>query len=627
MLLAGNFETSTKNNKVNEETELLRQNGSKNLDEALALDNSVQGFLSSPEGILQLQKSVGNQGVLQLLEDEHKDISNETGLPDSLKGGIESLSGFSMDDVKVHYNSSKPARVNALAYTQGTDIHVGPGQEKHLPHEAWHVVQQKQGRVQPTKRYNKLALNDSHSLEREADVLGGKALQAKAAESSNVKAAYNNYGEDVIQLFWKSKSKSTEDDENKEVIDQEDNNKDAFGWLAEKAEKDNKAGLVKYFHGLDENKQKLVIHLIANKIDINDLVDIDDLRNAYEKASKEFNNNNDKFKKNMRKKLRYLYKMDWCKWDMFSETIRSVSSLTPYIGPINNESQEKKTIEKKSKLKQLGVAVASALPIGSTIKAATDYIGNTTITEKFASDSLVTDSIVLPATKVASGTKAGMDLLGSGATSGAVAAAGFIGIAGGTWLLASGVAKTIAANKEQKQLEKIAAESNNQEKNIKLGELDFSTADIAKAAANTKGLEKGKGAFRAAQGAAGIATGALLLAASPAALALGAVGIGILAASSIYKYYKKQKNQKEFVDHVLGTNEKNRKETINEKGFNTVEQFYNYSTKLMAKYIYEQGVEGNDIQYKDLIAKMGFKIDKDAKIPKEEHILIKLRGY
>lgn len=67
---------------------------------------------------------------------------NATGLPDHLKSGIESLSGMSMDEVKVHYNSEKPAQLNALAYAQGTDIHVGPGQERHLPHEAWHVVQQ-----------------------------------------------------------------------------------------------------------------------------------------------------------------------------------------------------------------------------------------------------------------------------------------------------------------------------------------------------------------------------------------------------------------------------------------------------------------------------------------------------
>jgi Domain of unknown function (DUF4157) len=70
---------------------------------------------------------------------------NTTGMSDNLKAGIENLSGMSMDAVKVHYNSDKPAQLNALAYTQGTDIHVGPGQEQHVPHEAWHVVQQADG--------------------------------------------------------------------------------------------------------------------------------------------------------------------------------------------------------------------------------------------------------------------------------------------------------------------------------------------------------------------------------------------------------------------------------------------------------------------------------------------------
>ncbi len=101
---------------------------------------------------------------------------NKTGLPDSLKTGIEGLSGIGMDDVKVHYNSSKPSSVQAHAYTQGSNIHVASGQEKHLAHEAWHVVQQKQGRVTPTTSVNGVAVNDSHSLEREADVMGAKAL-------------------------------------------------------------------------------------------------------------------------------------------------------------------------------------------------------------------------------------------------------------------------------------------------------------------------------------------------------------------------------------------------------------------------------------------------------------------
>ncbi len=104
---------------------------------------------------------------------------NNTGMPDNLKAGIESLSGFSMDDVRVHYNSSKPATVQALAYTQGTDIHVAPGQEKHLPHEAWHVAQQMAGRVSPTTNINGMPVNDNTALEHEADVMGERALQRK----------------------------------------------------------------------------------------------------------------------------------------------------------------------------------------------------------------------------------------------------------------------------------------------------------------------------------------------------------------------------------------------------------------------------------------------------------------
>jgi protein tyrosine phosphatase (PTP) superfamily phosphohydrolase (DUF442 family) len=102
--------------------------------------------------------------------------ANNTGLPDNLKSGVEDLSGYAMDDVKVHYNSARPAQLNALAYAQGTDIHVAPGQERHLPHEAWHVAQQKQGRVQPTMQLKEgVPVNDDAGLEHEADVMGAKA--------------------------------------------------------------------------------------------------------------------------------------------------------------------------------------------------------------------------------------------------------------------------------------------------------------------------------------------------------------------------------------------------------------------------------------------------------------------
>ncbi len=115
------------------------------------------------------------------LEDGGAGAANKTGMPSTLKSGIENLSGFNMDDVKVHYNSDKPKQLQAHAYAQGTDIHIGPGQEKHLPHEAWHVAQQKQGRVEPTIQMKQgVPVNDDKGLENEADVMGAQAAHTGA---------------------------------------------------------------------------------------------------------------------------------------------------------------------------------------------------------------------------------------------------------------------------------------------------------------------------------------------------------------------------------------------------------------------------------------------------------------
>lgn len=101
-------------------------------------------------------------------------------LPSSLQAGLEALSGEDLSGIMVRKNSSKPAQVNASAYTQGKLIHVGPGQEKHLSHEGWHAVQQMQGRVKPTRQVQGVLINDDAGLEREADVMGVRALKASA---------------------------------------------------------------------------------------------------------------------------------------------------------------------------------------------------------------------------------------------------------------------------------------------------------------------------------------------------------------------------------------------------------------------------------------------------------------
>lgn len=119
------------------------------------LERSPQ-FLSKPLSLtsssnVPVQKmNIAEKEQLQKKFNPIQPQENKTGLPDNLKPGVESLSELDMSDVRVYYNSSKPTQLNALAYAQGSDIHVAPDQEKHLPHEAWHVVQQKQGRVKPT---------------------------------------------------------------------------------------------------------------------------------------------------------------------------------------------------------------------------------------------------------------------------------------------------------------------------------------------------------------------------------------------------------------------------------------------------------------------------------------------
>ncbi|NHZ81655.1 DUF4157 domain-containing protein [Massilia sp. CCM 8695] len=128
--------------------------------------------------------------------------ANNSGLPDQLKAGVESLSGVSMDHVKVHYNSAQPAQLNAHAFAQGSDIHVAPGQERHLPHEAWHVVQQAQGRVGPTLQMKAgVAVNDDAGLEREADVMGARAAASSASPGQYETATAAGGGAGLVQRY------------------------------------------------------------------------------------------------------------------------------------------------------------------------------------------------------------------------------------------------------------------------------------------------------------------------------------------------------------------------------------------------------------------------------------------
>ncbi len=142
-----------------------------------ALANPKTSNTTQLKGLL----NIGQEplGIVQKKENLH-------GLPTQLRQGIESLSGIDMSDVRVHRNSAKPAQLQAHAYAQGREIHLGPGQEQHLPHEAWHIVQQAQGRVKPTLQMKSIVINDNQHLEKEADLMGAQAAQLRATNEGVV---------------------------------------------------------------------------------------------------------------------------------------------------------------------------------------------------------------------------------------------------------------------------------------------------------------------------------------------------------------------------------------------------------------------------------------------------------
>lgn len=171
-------------------------------------ESTFQFVDNRPEAVMQrkLQEMADNYSAQQQQPIQKKE--NKTGLPDDLKDGIENLSGYSMGDVKVHYNSDKPGQLQAHAYAQGTDIHLSSGQERHLPHEAWHVVQQKQGRVKPTYQQKGEYINDDVNLEKEADTMG-EQVQNAAPCNTMAQLKRNTHSHHIIQCVFEPATVTT----------------------------------------------------------------------------------------------------------------------------------------------------------------------------------------------------------------------------------------------------------------------------------------------------------------------------------------------------------------------------------------------------------------------------------
>jgi hypothetical protein len=189
------------------------------------------------DGVLGLQRAVGNAGVTALLEEERSpvhDVISSGGRPlePEVRTDMESRLGHDFSDVRVHDDSaaaSSARAVNAHAYTVGSNVvfqrdKYDPSSVEGrttLAHELTHVVQQRSGPVDGTSAPGGIKVSEpSDRFEREAAanadrVMAVPAPVQTAALSSSGPAVQRHAGEheDELQGSFVQRASDEEEEE------------------------------------------------------------------------------------------------------------------------------------------------------------------------------------------------------------------------------------------------------------------------------------------------------------------------------------------------------------------------------------------------------------------------------
>lgn len=105
---------------------------------------------------------------------------NNTGMPDWIKNNFEAVTSLSAENVRVRYNSPKPAQLEAKAFTNDSEIHVAPGAESSLFHELGHLPRRRSQPIPVTGYVAGVPVNDNPDFEREADRVGERIRRGRA---------------------------------------------------------------------------------------------------------------------------------------------------------------------------------------------------------------------------------------------------------------------------------------------------------------------------------------------------------------------------------------------------------------------------------------------------------------
>lgn len=169
----------------------------------------------SPQGLLALQRLIGNSAVAGLVQRAAVDKAlGSSGAPMSgrVRADMEQRLGADFSDVRVHTGSeaSIAARsVQAKAFTAGSHIVFGQGRYdtasatgRHvLAHELAHVVQQRSGPVSGTDTGDGVKVSDPRdAYERAAEADATRAMRGDAAPERDIAPAGSaGSGEEVVQ--------------------------------------------------------------------------------------------------------------------------------------------------------------------------------------------------------------------------------------------------------------------------------------------------------------------------------------------------------------------------------------------------------------------------------------------
>lgn len=156
----------------------------------VTFQKELQDLLPQEETLTTTKPSKDLVVFIQQLLENAAPRPNLTGIPDDLKAKIEQQSGYSLDLVRVHYNSDEPKKHEANAYIFNNDIYIAPGQEDCLEEELIHYIQQLSGKVTADGKLGTIKLSSNPQQEKDAqqgklDSSVPKTTQGELIQKSN----------------------------------------------------------------------------------------------------------------------------------------------------------------------------------------------------------------------------------------------------------------------------------------------------------------------------------------------------------------------------------------------------------------------------------------------------------